>query len=97
MGGQDCQDSRPVYFRESHVQLRTMLLIPRSAAAWRAVRRRRLLLSVVALLCFGGGGCSVALHLSPFASFAFHSAPLAKLGTRQQAAAAFLSKRAGGG
>ena len=36
-GGQDCQDSRPVYFRESHVQLRTMLLIPRSLAA--AARR----------------------------------------------------------
>jgi hypothetical protein len=58
-GGQDCQDSRPVYFRESHVQLRTMLLIPRSlaAAACRnsAAKQRRLLYIVVlALLCFGG-------------------------------------------
>ena len=58
-GGQDCQDSRPVYFRESHVQLRTMLLIPRSLAAAGARRnsadkRRLLYIVVLALLCFGG-------------------------------------------
>ena len=59
-GGQDCQDSRPVYFRESHVQLRTMLLIPRSLAAATACRnsaakqRRLLYIVVLALLCFGG-------------------------------------------
>ena len=56
-GGQDCQDSRPVYFRESHVQLRTMLLIPRSLAAVcrnSAAKRRLLYTVVLALLCFGG-------------------------------------------
>ena len=48
-GGQDYQDPRPVYFRESHVQLWTMLLIPRSEAA-----ASPLSVVVVALLCFGG-------------------------------------------
>ena len=32
---------------------------------------------------------AVALHLSPFAMFAFHSAPLAKLGTRVRRGVSF--------
>ena len=83
-GGQDCQDSRPVYFRESHVQLRTMLLIPRSLAA--AAKRRLLYIVVLALLCFGG--CSSPSFPVRYVRIPF-AAPLAKLGTRVRRGVSF--------
>ena len=90
-GGQDCQDSRPVYFRESHVQLRTMLLIPRSLAAAAARRnsaakRRVLYIVVLALLCFGG--CSSPSFPVRYVRIPF-AAPLAKLGTRVRRGVSF--------
>ena len=83
-GGQDCQDSRPVYFRESHVQLRTMLLIPRSLAA--AAKRRLLYIVVLALLCYGG--CSSPSFPVRYVRIPF-AAPLAKLGTRVRRGVSF--------